>query len=245
MTLAMPDSTVVANLPSGYDAYLGYADGDWPTAKLLRAKFPAAELVVLTVTGNTIIGADGCDIESGDLTTAGGVSWANRKMAAVPGFRPVLYASVGAMDGVLEALGAAKIRRDRVRLLSAHYGAGAHICGPVSCGEVQVEMDGTQWTNQFGFPNVDMSVVAEDFFDQPLTRTEMLVQELGTVRQGDTGNAVKTVQGLLGARGYPVSIDGIFGPATFKIVATVQARAEITADGIVGPVTWPALLGVA
>ena len=71
MTLAMPDSTVVANLPGGYDAYLGYVDGDFVTAPGLRAKFPGAELVLLTVTGQTVDCA-GADVENGDLTAATG-----------------------------------------------------------------------------------------------------------------------------------------------------------------------------
>jgi hypothetical protein len=253
MTLAMPDSIDVNALPSGYDAYLGYADGRWPTAKTLRARFPSAELVILTVTGRTVLGADGADVENGDLTPAEGAYWAMLKLAppTMAGFRPVLYASVGAMGDVLEALHLAGIYRNQVRLLSAHYGAGAHICGPSSCGEISIEMDGTQWANQAIGLNgsvIDMSMLAENFFDQPtaLTRTERIVQELPILRSGSTGMAVKRVQALLNLSGTPpLKVDGIFGPETEQAIRTDQTAAKITVDGIVGPATWSELLGVA
>lgn len=259
MTLAMPDSINVPDLPSGYDAYLGYTDGRWPTAGALAVKFPHAELVRLTVTGGLL--ADGIDIEPGNVNVATARVWVQRKLAAEPGFRPVVYAStVGqpnfGMGDMIAALTRNGITLDRVRLLSAHYGQGAHICGPDSCGEIDVEMDGTQWTDAFvvatsqGLPvNIDMSMLADDFFtgSTGLSRTERIVQQLGTVHAGMTGETVKTVQGLCNAR-TPVAelrIDGIFGVRTVATVMAIQANAKIADDGIVGPKTWSVLLGVA
>jgi len=260
MTLMMPDSTTVADLPSGYPAYLGYADGDWPTAGELQARFPGANLVILTVTGQSAGHgarvASGADAEPGDLTAAAAVQWAAGRAG-----RPVIYASVQGAPGygmhdVLAELAAQRIPRERARLLSAHYGGGPHICGPASCGLISVPMDGTQWTNHYptaAGPYVDMSLLEPGFFGPALTETEKLVQELGTVRQGDTGETVKTAQGLLLARGYAIGvsgvltagIDGVFGPLTASAVKRAQEKAGIAADGIVGPQTWPVLLGVA
>jgi hypothetical protein len=250
MTMAMPDSTVVANLPGGYDAYLGYVDGDFVTAPGLRAKFPAAELVLLTVTGQTVDCA-GADVENGDLTAAMGASWARNFIEGASGVRPVLYASLDTMADLLLELGALNVARVSVRLLSAHYGRGPHICGPDSCGEMDIEMDGTQWTNAFSRPDgqadFDMSMLADDFFG-PLTETEAMVQELGTARSGMTGPVVRTVQGLCNAReGLPVTplvIDGVFGALTEQQVKGLQQVYKLTADGIVGPQTWPVLLGI-
>jgi peptidoglycan hydrolase-like protein with peptidoglycan-binding domain len=260
MTLSMPDSVTVANLPDGYPAYLGYTDGKFNTAAELRRRFPAAELVLLTATGENTAAhgarvAAGADSEPGDLTAAAAVALVQAK--AELGLRPVIYAStVGAagygMPSVLAEMRALGIDRQDVRLLSAHYGDGLHICGPHTCRLIDVEMDGTQWTSMFKGLNgsdVDMSMLADDFFTAlpDSTETERLVQELGIVRQGMAGGAVKTVQALCNAR-MPIpalSIDGAFGPATFKVVAALQARAKITADGVVGPQTWPVLLGVA
>lgn len=261
MTIAMPDSVSVADLPDGYDAYLGYTDGRFATAMTLRARFPAAELVLLTVTGEapgaTVHGARvslGTDAEPGDLNAASAARWA---AAEKLGEFPVIYASVqGAagfgMHDVLAELAAAGIGRDEVRLLSAHYGSGPHICGPASCRLIDTEMDGTQWTSQFETAGmsgatsfVDMSMLADNFFGLPQSETERLVTELGTVRQGMIGEAVRTVQGLCCARLGTLKVDGLFGPVTVTAVRTIQGRAHITADGIVGPQTWAVLLGVA
>lgn len=73
---------------------------------------------------------------------------------------------------------------------------------------------------------------------------ETLMHALPTVRQGDTGEAVETVQGLLNARSHAVAIDGQFGDATAAAVRAVQSWGHVTADGIVGPDTWPVLLRV-
>jgi Putative peptidoglycan binding domain len=259
--ISMPDSVNVADLPPGYPAYLGYADGRYANAAELRKRFPGAQLVRLTVTGATL-DADGIDVEPGNVNAADARVWVQRKLAAAPGFRPVIYASVrGAanygMGDILARLNGNRISTKRVRLLSAHYGEGPHICGPHSCGLIDIDMDGTQYTNDWATPAmraagtaIDMSMLSDDYFAGPgpaQTETERLVRELGIIRQGMTGEPVKTVQALCNAR-TPVpelSIDGVFGPRTLATVKAIQADARISADGIVGPDTWPVLLGVA
>jgi hypothetical protein len=176
----------------------------------------------------------------------------------------VIYASVAGqpnygMPWVIAALERNGVSLASVRLLSAHYGRGPHICGPRTCGVIDRPMDGTQWTDQYLTMGkaVDMSVLAPDFFSvQDRTETERIVQELGIVKQGSTGEAVKTVQGLLLARGYAIGVsgvltagvDGVFGPLTLAAVKKAQHDAGFSPaqqDGIVGPATWPVLLGVA
>jgi peptidoglycan hydrolase-like protein with peptidoglycan-binding domain len=68
-----------------------------------------------------------------------------------------------------------------------------------------------------------------------------------TVRRGSQGEAVKGVQEEAAFRdlsgGPPaLAIDGIFGPKTEAWVRGFQEAAELTVDGIVGPVTWQALV---
>lgn len=100
----------------------------------------------------------------------------------------------------------------------------------------------------------DMSALKADFFaGQTRTETEKIVQELATVKLGSTGPFVRTAQGCLLARGYAIGVsgvltagvDGVFGKLTDAAVRQLQAKASLTIDGIVGPATWPVLLGVA
>lgn len=58
---------------------------------------------------------------------------------------------------------------------------------------------------------------------------------------GETGPAVESLQRLLVARGYSLTVDGRFGPATHLAVQHIQAAAGLVADGIVGALTWAAL----
>jgi peptidoglycan hydrolase-like protein with peptidoglycan-binding domain len=65
------------------------------------------------------------------------------------------------------------------------------------------------------------------------------------VSQGSTDtNAVRTVQGLLCARGHVVTVDGSFGPATFAALKAFQKAHGLSPDGVAGPASYPALMGV-
>jgi murein L,D-transpeptidase YcbB/YkuD len=75
---------------------------------------------------------------------------------------------------------------------------------------------------------------------------EAMMQALPLVTEGDKDTqAVRTVQGLLCARGHAVTVDGAFGPATLKALVDFQRARGLTADGKCGPSTWPALADVA
>lgn len=70
------------------------------------------------------------------------------------------------------------------------------------------------------------------------------VMALPVLRRGATGQYVRNMQGLLVANGEPVKVDGDFGPGTERGLRAWQARAKLGADGICGPRTWSALVGV-
>ena len=53
---------------------------------------------------------------------------------------------------------------------------------------------------------------------------------------------VRSLQQLLRARNHPVTVDGIFGPNTEAAVKAFQQSKNLSADGIVGPQTWPKLV---
>jgi peptidoglycan hydrolase-like protein with peptidoglycan-binding domain len=74
-----------------------------------------------------------------------------------------------------------------------------------------------------------------------------------TVRQGSQGDAVRGVQeefqfrNLSGDPARGLEVDGIFGPKTHTAVRDFQQALHhdipsVTVDGIVGPVTWQALV---
>lgn len=62
-------------------------------------------------------------------------------------------------------------------------------------------------------------------------------------RVGDQGNDVAEIQGQLASLGYDVAADGDFGPATAEAVKAFQSSHGLSADGLVGPSTYSALLG--
>jgi len=261
MTIAMPDSVIPGDLLPGYPAYLGYTDGFWPTAPQVAERFPGARLVTLTVRGGDAVG---CDAEAGDLTAAQACSWAKEKLQAGQ-YRPVIYASAATMvSGVLPGLASEGIARASVRLLSAHYGQGEHICGPGSCkyeldGQPIPDMDGTQWTDTFpgaGGAQIDMSALLGDFFGTTGATTVEVDVQLDEVKAGDAGQAVRNWQGLLVAHGYgyliaPASadtvearsgIDGQFGAKTASATEEFQKALKIAASGVVDAATWAAAL---
>lgn len=61
-----------------------------------------------------------------------------------------------------------------------------------------------------------------------------------TVRLGSRGEEVVRLQSLLG-----VPADGVFGAVTLSAVRTWQGQHGLLPDGVVGPVTWEALLHAA
>jgi peptidoglycan hydrolase-like protein with peptidoglycan-binding domain len=64
-----------------------------------------------------------------------------------------------------------------------------------------------------------------------------------TLRNGSSGEAVKALQAQLNQkRSTGLVVDGLFGAATESAVRAFQQHAGITADGVVGPVTWRNLL---
>lgn len=58
---------------------------------------------------------------------------------------------------------------------------------------------------------------------------------------GSRGQAVKELQQLLAQRGYNLAVDGVFGPNTETLVKDFQKKVGLTADGLVGNMTWTAL----
>lgn len=198
MTLTMQDSITPANLTPGADAYLGYVDGSWPTYSAVKQRF-GNSAHVLSLAVFPASDAEGCDCENGDLLTAQVPAWAARQVLRGV-HRPVVYASVSAMPLIAATLDAAGLARPAVRLLSAHYGIGSHICGPGTCRWPGVPaMDGTQWTDHAPGASgslIDESILLDDFFttteaDMPLTPADIAAVAAASAK------AVWTADGII------------------------------------------------
>lgn len=188
MTLIMLDSIYPANLPDGADAYLGYVNGRWPTLPELKKRFPHASLLSLTV--SDVDEGEGCDCETGDLTPEQVPGWLDRAIKRGV-HRPVAYANASTIATKLMPLLPPTLRHQS-RLLSAHYGAGEHICGPDTCKYPGVPAcDGTQWTDTAAGLNgsqIDKSALNDSFFTVVVDhwRADGLVTFEGAARRHHT-----------------------------------------------------------
>jgi hypothetical protein len=243
--------------PPGAAAYAAYVDGaigNQPNYAWIVGAFPQAWHLSIALFADH--DADVLDCENGAASPSDIPGWRARQ-AKRGVARPVIYASAFTMnEDVLPVLAGAGIARASVRLWSAHYD-GPHICGPRSCGALSVDADGTQWTPTAMGRTLDQSLLLDDFFGSTVstgsTRTEQIMQQLPTLKQGASGPMVRRIQGLLVAAGHDLGvtglrkdgIDGTFGAATTAAVKSLQAATGLHVDGEVGPAqTWPELLGV-
>jgi hypothetical protein len=185
--MRMLDSVDVAHLPDGAGAYAGYTTGLFPTWPALKARFQGkAHLVSIAI--NAAEHALCLDVEKGDALPSQVPAWVKTEHGRNV-HRPIVYASASAMTEILARLTAAGIGRDQVRLWSAHYGLGEHICGPQVSGCGFPHADGTQWRDDApgaGGSKVDESLLAADFFTTPSAPPAELYGYL--VTQGSIGN---------------------------------------------------------
>jgi hypothetical protein len=159
----MFDSVTVSEIPADAKAAAGYVGGSWPTfaSGALRQRCAHARLVSIAV--NSGEEAECLDVEPGDATPADAPAWVRRQHSR--GIeRPAVYAAAGEMGAVLSALDAAGIHPDEYRVFTAHVGNGKHLCGPSTCGLIDVKAHATQWTWTSGGKNLDESVVRPAFW---------------------------------------------------------------------------------
>ena len=195
--ITMFDTIYNDQFPPGAAAYAAYVDGgigDQPNYAFIVSSFPQAQHLSISLFGNS---ADAIDVESGAAVPSQVPAWvaAQRKRGIQ---RPVVYASASNMNSeILPVLSQAGIALSTVRLWTAHYEVGQHICGPNSCGALSVNADGTQWT-----PNavvdgstlvLDQSLLLENFFTtDPTVITEAELQS-GQLNNGKNALTVIAV----------------------------------------------------
>ena len=110
---------------------------------------------------------------------------------------------------------------------------------------------GSAYINGYGRPNwgvFEGGTPDEPIEDPPEEKPiEKPTVDLPTLKQGDESEVVRAAQFLLNGRGCSVGYwgaDGEFGPHTCAAVKAFQRRNALEVDGIIGPETWAALLGV-
>lgn len=64
---------------------------------------------------------------------------------------------------------------------------------------------------------------------------------LPTIQRGSHGDDVRDLQERLRARGYGVTVDGMYGRGTQAAIVSLQLAHGLTADGICGSATWAVL----
>lgn len=156
----MFDSVVVTALPRDAAAVAGYVNGyyrTWPDVKRL---FPNAKKLSIAVT--SLANADCLDVEPGNASPADAPGWVKRQQKRGVK-RPAVYCALSAAREVLAEIQKAGIKREEVRLWTAHYTHTAHLCGP-SCGfGLNTTADATQFTDHSGGRTLDESLCRHDF----------------------------------------------------------------------------------
>ncbi|MBR3474229.1 MAG: peptidoglycan-binding protein [Oscillospiraceae bacterium] len=146
---------------------------------------------------------------------------------------------VGDNSGSADHVGlVAEVEGRRIRLIEGN-------CGDAVCYQVR-EIDGL-YIRGYGLPDYASLADGEDAAEpdaEPEQPAGCSV-ELPQLQLGDKGSCVQAAQALLILRGCGVGADGAdgdFGPNTRAAVLRFQAKKGLDRDGIVGPVTWSALL---
>jgi hypothetical protein len=194
----MYDTITNDQFPPGGEAYAAYVDGNLgnqPNFAYIVATFPKAQHLSVALFSNN--NADALDVEPGASVPSDIPAWYNaqRKRGIQ---RPCVYASASTMnDEILPVLSGAGIARGTVRLWTAHYDVGEHICGPNSCGALSINADGTQWTPNAVVNGVtldlDESLLLENFFTtDPTLSTEAELQS-GQLNLGKNAHTVIAV----------------------------------------------------
>jgi len=121
--------------------------------------------------------------------------------------------------------------RRGVAAILNRLGQGAEMC----CGHKEYALPKGRKTD----PNFDMDAFRASLAPFLADRAEKRAKASAlrpTLRRGDEGKAVETLQAALG-----IDADGVFGAGTEAAVRAFQADVGLGADGVVGPRTWAAL----
>jgi peptidoglycan hydrolase-like protein with peptidoglycan-binding domain len=232
-----------ARLPAGQVA--GYTTGSgtvpWSAAQL-TARPGTVRIDQSPVITAADVTADFYDLENGAVTLAEIARLAKDgqaayKAAARPGQRnPGVYCSASSVTPVVNALvkggvtscplGVADYSSSVAYATEAVAGAS----GPFPVVWYQYADDGGGGAWDLGVASLAwLNAVSGGPAGRPV------------LKSGSSGAAVILLQETLGALGWQLAGDGLFGPATLAAVEAFQAGAGLIPDGAAGTLTWTAL----
>jgi hypothetical protein len=230
----MYDSVTAADIPANAVMVAGYLDGRYAWSKGDWQRFPAAVKVGIVINPNNNNG-DVLDVEPGDATPGEAADWIRlRQRGGFP--LPTLYYSKSLIGQIAQACQGLVYRS----WVADWTGSPHSIPGAVAVQYASPE------TGSGG--HYDLSAVYAD--DWPVASSPVPLDPIGaalltlpTITTGSQdSHTVRKVQGLLTAQGPITIIDGSFGPITTAHVLEFQRAHNLAADGVVGPMTWAALV---
>jgi hypothetical protein len=251
----MYDSVTAADIPPEAVMVGGYVNGAYAWSEADWARFPDAVHVTFS-TDALDTDALVLDVEFGDARPAQAPGWV-RAAQVVTGCVPTLYGSAATVAACNRLIRAARLVCD-FGLADwtghAHLPPGFAFCqyaSPTqgSGGHFDVSMVADDWprplVSSLRPPPPGSSSPIPSPAPPPIgavgghpVETGGLV---GVVGLGSTGPEVLEVQSRLAARGWRITVDGIFGPKTQAVVRQFQDQVHVAMDGVVGPVTWDKL----
>lgn len=131
---------------------------------------------------------------------------------------------------------------------TADAGTGSYVPSTYWAGHQRIHQYAGNVTESYGGYSINID---RDYLDvgtgtpsaSDCTQTNLDFTAYPTVQGGSAGDQVKAAQCLLKAAGHdPGAPDGAFGAATTTATQDFQSGTGLTADGVIGPKTWTALL---
>lgn len=124
---------------------------------------------------------------------------------------------------------------------------GVQVTAVLNMGK-QLGYNGRSWTKHGKLPWLSYEATEpEEGYKAPNYQTAPEITGLPTLRQGAESDTVRALQILLLGYGYDLGKwkdDGEFGEKTRLAVEDFQREHDLEDDGVVGKLTWAALLGV-
>lgn len=159
--LTFYDAASAGNVPAGADAVAGYVDGRFRSLPDLRRMHPGVPWlsICVAVSSQAMV----LDVEAGDATPGAAAEWVKAQHGRGVK-RPAIYCSLTVVPALELELRALSIRRNQIRLWTAHWTGRAHICSN-ECGVTMEERPGaTQYQNDVGH-GYDLNLTSTGWFN--------------------------------------------------------------------------------